>query len=56
MARSTRDMTVSELSSLSTIPLSTIKFYIRENLIPRSEEDEGDAGLLRREGTFTGSS
>ncbi len=32
--RTPRGMTISELASLSAIPLSTIKFYIRENLIP----------------------
>jgi AcrR family transcriptional regulator len=35
MAHTTRGMTISELSSLSTVPLSTIKFYIRRSLIPR---------------------
>jgi AcrR family transcriptional regulator len=34
-------MTVSELASLSAIPLSTIKFYIRENLIPRPKKTRG---------------
>jgi len=34
-------MTISELSSLSTIPLSTIKFYIRESLIPRPNKIRG---------------
>jgi AcrR family transcriptional regulator len=34
-------MTVSELAVLSAIPLSTIKFYIRENLIPRPKKTRG---------------
>jgi AcrR family transcriptional regulator len=34
-------MTISELSSLSTVPLSTIKFYIRESLIPRPRKIRG---------------
>ncbi len=34
-------MTVSELASLSAIPLSTIKFYIREHLIPRPKKTRG---------------
>ncbi len=41
MAHTTRGMTISELSSLSTIPLSTIKFYIRESLIPRPNKIRG---------------
>jgi AcrR family transcriptional regulator len=41
MARTTTDMTISELSSASTIPLSTIKFYIRESLLPRPEKTRG---------------
>ena len=46
-------MTVSELASLSAIPLSTIKFYIRENLIPRPKKTRGtrayyDSGHLNR--------
>ena len=41
MANTTRGMTISELSSLSTIPLSTIKFYIRESLIPRPNKIRG---------------
>jgi AcrR family transcriptional regulator len=34
-------MTISELSNLSTIPLSTIKFYIRERLIPPPKKTRG---------------
>jgi len=34
-------MTVSELASLSAIPLSTIKFYIRESLIPGPRKTRG---------------
>jgi len=34
-------MTVSELASLSEIPLSTIKFYIREKLLPRPKKTKG---------------
>ena len=41
MAHTTRGMTISELASLSTIPLSTIKFYIRESLIPRPNKIRG---------------
>jgi AcrR family transcriptional regulator len=41
MAHATKGMTISELSSLSTIPLSTIKFYIRESLIPRPNKISG---------------
>jgi AcrR family transcriptional regulator len=37
----TTGMTISELSNLSTIPLSTIKFYIRESLIPRPRKIRG---------------
>jgi AcrR family transcriptional regulator len=36
-----RGMTISELSTLSTLPLSTIKFYIREGLIPRPRKARG---------------
>jgi AcrR family transcriptional regulator len=36
-----RGMTLSELSTLSTLPLSTIKFYIREGLIPRPRKTRG---------------
>ena len=41
MTHTTRGMTISELSSLSTIPLSTIKFYIRESLVPRPRKIRG---------------
>jgi AcrR family transcriptional regulator len=41
MARTTTDMTISELASASTLPLSTIKFYIRESLIPRPKKARG---------------
>ncbi len=34
-------MTISELSSLSSIPLSTIKFYIRQSLVPGPEKTRG---------------
>ena len=34
-------MTVSELSSLSNVPLSTIKFYIRQNLVPGPNKTRG---------------
>ncbi len=34
-------LTVSELANLSEVPLSTIKFYIREKLIPRPEKQRG---------------
>jgi len=34
-------MTISELSSLSNIPLSTIKFYIRQSLVPGPEMTRG---------------
>jgi AcrR family transcriptional regulator len=35
------NMTVSELASLSETPLSTIKFYIRENLLARPKKTRG---------------
>jgi AcrR family transcriptional regulator len=35
------NMTVSELASLSETPLSTIKFYIRENLMARPKKTRG---------------
>jgi AcrR family transcriptional regulator len=41
MANAPEAMTISQLSSLSTIPLSTIKFYIRESLIPRPNKIRG---------------
>ena len=46
-------MTISELASFSDIPLSTIKFYIRESLIPGPKKARGtrayyDEGHLRR--------
>jgi len=41
MVEPSTDMTISELSSRSTIPTSTIKFYIRENLIPRPKKMRG---------------
>ena len=41
MAHTTRGMTISTLSSLSAIPLSTIKFYIRESLVPRPNKIRG---------------
>jgi AcrR family transcriptional regulator len=41
MAHTTKGMTISKLSNLSSIPLSTIKFYIRENLIPRPNKIRG---------------
>jgi len=37
----TQDMTISELSRLSGLPLSTIKFYIREELIPGPRKTRG---------------
>ena len=40
-ARATTGMTISELSNLSTIPLSTIKFYNRENLMARPKKTRG---------------
>ena len=36
-----KDMTISELSRLSGLPLSTIKFYIREELIPGPRKTRG---------------
>jgi len=36
-----KDMTISELSSFSNIPLSTIKFYIRQGLVPRPNKTRG---------------
>lgn len=41
MPETPRGMTISELSTLSTLPLSTIKFYIRERLIPRPRKTRG---------------
>ena len=41
MAHTTKGMTISKLSSLSAIPRSTIKFYIRESLIPRPNKIRG---------------
>jgi AcrR family transcriptional regulator len=41
MAYTTKGMTISELSSLSAVPLSTIKFYIRARLIPRPNKIRG---------------
>ncbi len=41
MDQPTRAMTISELSLLSNIPLSTIKFYIRQSLIPGPEKTRG---------------
>ncbi len=41
MAHTTKGMTISKLSSLSAIPLSTIKFYIRESLVPRPNKIRG---------------
>jgi AcrR family transcriptional regulator len=41
MAHATKGLTISKLSSLSAIPLSTIKFYIREDLIPRPNKIRG---------------
>ncbi len=53
MEEARRAMTISELSSLSDIPLSTIKFYIRESLVPGPKKTRGtrayyDAGHLHR--------
>ena len=53
MEEARRAMTISELSSLSDIPLSTIKFYIRESLVPGPKMTRGtrayyDAGHLHR--------
>jgi len=36
-----RSMTISELSSLAAIPLSTIKFYIRQSLLPGPRKTRG---------------
>jgi AcrR family transcriptional regulator len=41
MDQTRKDMTVSELSSLSNVPLSTIKFYIRQNLVPGPNKIRG---------------
>ena len=41
MDQTRKDMTVSELSSFSNIPLSTIKFYIRQNLVPGPNKIRG---------------
>ncbi len=41
MDQPTKAMTISELSLLSNVPLSTIKFYIRQSLIPRPEKTRG---------------
>jgi len=41
MEQSKKDMTISELASLSNIPLSTIKFYIRKNLVPGPKKTRG---------------
>jgi len=53
MEEARRTMTLSELSSLSDLPLSTIKFYIRESLIPGPKKTRGtrayyDEGHLHR--------
>ena len=53
MEEASRAMTISELSSLSDLPLSTIKFYIRESLVPGPKKTRGtrayyDAGHLHR--------
>ena len=53
MEEARRAMTISELSSLSDIPLSTIKFYIRESLLPGPKKTRGtrayyDEGHLHR--------
>ncbi len=41
MEQTNKDMTISELSGHSNIPLSTIKFYIRENLMPGPNKTRG---------------
>lgn len=41
MEEARKAMTISELSSLSDIPLSTIKFYIRESLVPGPKKTRG---------------
>jgi AcrR family transcriptional regulator len=41
MEETRRAMTISELASLSDLPLSTIKFYIRESLIPGPKKTRG---------------
>ncbi len=41
MEQTNQDMTISELSSLSNTPLSTIKFYIRQNLVPGPNKSRG---------------
>jgi AcrR family transcriptional regulator len=53
MEETRRAMTISELSSISKIPLSTIKFYIREGLVPGPKKSRGTrayygAGHLHR--------
>ena len=53
MEEARRTMTISELSSLADLPLSTIKFYIRESLIPGPKKTRGtrayyDEGHLHR--------
>jgi AcrR family transcriptional regulator len=41
MEQTYKGMTISELSNLSNIPLSTIKFYIRRSLVPRPNKTRG---------------
>ena len=41
MEEARKAMTISELSSLSDLPLSTIKFYIRESLVPGPKKTRG---------------
>ncbi len=41
MENTRKDMTISELGALSNVPLSTIKFYIRQGLIPRPNKTRG---------------
>ncbi len=41
MAQNTKNIAISELSALSGVPTSTIKYYIRENLLPGPLKNKG---------------
>ena len=48
-------MRISELARAADVPVATIKFYLREGLLPEGVADVGDPGAATARPTWSGS-